>query len=937
MSNRKLILIALLIVSSTHLTWQPVLAAPKPAAKPKPKVAPKPKPKPQIPAAPQAEKPIDAAQPIAAPVTEEPMTVEAEAAPEGFPQTGVNITPVTRNASDSRALLALAKDATALVPIVISDKAGDSTKLAAAELKKYLDKMSGASFEITTGDGASGIVLGTIEEFPNPALNDALEIANTFDGKEAYAIRTQANRVLLIGATDLGTSHAAYRFLEELGCRWFFPDATDNWQVIPKVTNLEFNRDVTDRPAFLSRSIWYAWWIFNDPLHPTNSPEIPRSAGGDYGDWKRRNNMAESFVSNTGHAYDTIVHENAEEFAKHPEYYALVGGKRQGNQLEIGNPGLRKLVCDWAVEYFKKNPTANMVSVDPADGGGVSESEESKALGTASNNAFYLANEVAKAVEAAYPGQNKMVGLYAYNWHSDPPPFELEPNVYIQLTMGFNGGLLSLDQLFEEWPKKAKNLGFYDYYSTWRWDYDMWPGGRVGNKNYSIDMIRRFQKVNAASGAYATSISAESSNNWGVNGRGYYLANKLMWNPNLDADAVLQDFYDKAFGPASAAMKEYFDLQDNVPPMSPGVVGALFRRLGKARQAAKNDPAVMRRLDDITSYLHYYDLSYRPEPDAAKAAEKTLAIQTLMYRNRYSYMNHWEAFRQDSIHDTGAADFPRPWKVDDKPITHDEIEAWFQDGLKYYPELKIPTLTKYSTELVPVNLGGEPKEFIGPSVQGGSQEYAFYSLHGEPIRATLTSFAMYGGPKQSWELRAGNGDVLDEGKPQGTEKGTVTEIDVEVPGPGRYTLKYSDGSGSLYQLKVPETQPFALLLDKLNGSTSLYGSTPDLYFYVPKGTKEINYYFARTPWSNSGPHAVVAPDGTTVATFLDKSGDYLTVLVPEGMDGKAWHMATPPGANQGFGLGYFHFFNVPDIMAPSPAMMLLPKDLVEKDGLQKVD
>lgn len=49
------------------------------------------------------------------------------------------------------------------------------------------------------------------------------------DGKEAFAIRTDENRVLLVGATDLAASHAVYRFLDELGCRWFFPDATGDW------------------------------------------------------------------------------------------------------------------------------------------------------------------------------------------------------------------------------------------------------------------------------------------------------------------------------------------------------------------------------------------------------------------------------------------------------------------------------------------------------------------------------------------------------------------------------------------------------------------------------------------------------------------------------------------------------------------------------------
>ena len=248
-------------------------------------------------------------------------------------KTGVNITPVTRNESESKATLQLARNGKALLPIVISEKASDATKKVAAEMKQYLDQMSGADFEIKTGDGTSGIVLGNKSEFPTPALDKALEIVHSFDGKEAYAIRTRANKVLLLGATDLAVSHAAYRFLEELGCRWFFPDATGNWQVIPKTENLKFNRDITDRPAFLERRIWYAWSLFSDAGHPASTPENPRSSWSDYGDWSRRNHMAGSFVTNTGHAYEAIACEKAAEFEKHPEYWALVGGKRTGPRL----------------------------------------------------------------------------------------------------------------------------------------------------------------------------------------------------------------------------------------------------------------------------------------------------------------------------------------------------------------------------------------------------------------------------------------------------------------------------------------------------------------------------------------------------------------------------------------------------------------------------
>src|SRR6187399_1917196 len=105
----------------------------------------------------------------------------------------------------------LASEGQALQPVIISATASEATKVVATELADYLGRISGAKFEVQTGDGSRGIVLGTLAEFPNPSLASALEIRNNYDGKESFAIRSEAQRLLLIGATDLGASHAAFR------------------------------------------------------------------------------------------------------------------------------------------------------------------------------------------------------------------------------------------------------------------------------------------------------------------------------------------------------------------------------------------------------------------------------------------------------------------------------------------------------------------------------------------------------------------------------------------------------------------------------------------------------------------------------------------------------------------------------------------------------
>lgn len=113
----------------------------------------------------------------------------------------------------------LATDRQARMPVVVSAKASDATKSVAAELAGYLGRITNAEFEVKAGDGVSGIFLGTIAEFPDAAIAAPLEIRETYGGREAFVIRSETGRVRLIGATDLGASHAAFRFLELLGCR----------------------------------------------------------------------------------------------------------------------------------------------------------------------------------------------------------------------------------------------------------------------------------------------------------------------------------------------------------------------------------------------------------------------------------------------------------------------------------------------------------------------------------------------------------------------------------------------------------------------------------------------------------------------------------------------------------------------------------------------
>ncbi len=812
------------------------------------------------------------------------------------------------------ATLKLAEGGRALQPVVISENASVATRACALELTEYLGRITDAKFEVQIGNDSRGIVLGTLAEFPNPALDAPLAIRNTFDGKEAFAIRTEGGRLLLIGATDLGVSHAAFRLLEELGCRWFFP--AKEWEVVPSRETLSVSLDETDRPRILARRIWYGYGAFNDKGHPRGGSTLK-----DYEAWARHNRMASSFRVQAGHAWQSIILENKNVFAGHPEYLALVNGVRKGEQLCVSNPEVRRLAVEWALRHCEKFPDREMVSMECSDGLGQCECANCAKLGSISNRVFGLANDVAREVAKKIP--EKLVGCLAYGQHSEPPSFPLEPNVYVQLTAGFTRGRYTHDELVELWPTVCKNLGFYEYFSVWLWDFDKLPGGNGANISRTKSVLDRYLK------AGATSFDAESGNNWGVHGRGYYITNKLLWNPEADIDVLLGDFYEKAFGPGAAAMKRYYErvAPDSGPLMSRGLVGEALRDVEEAARLAKDWPDVQARIDQLKHYLHYVHLRWQidHEKDKARQKELTVAALTLGYRTRYEYMNHWGAMRQTFAGDAAKKfDEPtwafndrsaKPWIVD-TPVTKEETDRWFREALEYFQPSPV-TEMKFSDDLVPAQFANS-KPVVS---QQSYQRPAYYALHsraGEPLEVEILPgvIASYRDHADArWWLRDATKNTVAEG----TLKldGEPHKVAMKVPRAGTYFFECND-SGSGWRMKAEPDRIVTLLNNRARRYLHL-GQLQEMFFYVPKGTRELRYF-----WSG-GPHKVLGPDKKVVHDVA-VSDEVVTVPVPAGLEGQCWSLS--PHAH-----GHLWFFNAPNCIAASPGALLLPRELVKRDGL----
>lgn len=807
----------------------------------------------------------------------------------------------------------LAENGKALAPIVISPKASDQTKAVAAELASYLKQITGAEFELKTGDGTQGIVLGTKEEFG--VFKDALRLNGAYDGKEAFVVNNDGERLWLVGATDLGASHAAFAFLEELGCRWFFP--AKEWQVVPtkkSLYHIGHSREPGNdsRPKLLARRIWYGYGPFpDDKKHPHGS-----SCAKDYEDWARHNRMASSFKVYAGHAYEAMVANNKAMFEAHPEYLALVKGERKRPQLCVSNPAVKELALKWCVDFFAKNPDREMVSLDCADGDGHCECAECMKLGSISNRVFGLANHAAKNIAKSHPG--KMIGLLAYNEHSEPPDFELEPNVYVQLTMGFIRGRYSFDELRELWPKKCKSMGFYDYYSVWLWDFDKLPGG----KGAMLDHIQESICKNASLGA--TSMDMESGNNWGVHGLGYYVANKLMWNPDANVKAITADFYDKAFGPASATMRRYYERWmpkvQSPPIICRQLVGLLFRDLDEASKQAADRPDVLARIDHLKHYLRYNHLRWLLDHEKDKARQKQLSLDilTFAYRTRYEYMNHWNAI-QTTFAGDAAKKFDEPtWARNDKSlkpwadagfVTKAETEQWFREGLDYFQPVEVKEITFDYAKLTPSKLTSDkPKAH-----QQAMQRVERFAIHtnGEPITLDITvgTIAWYRDRADAkWTLEDANGKTIAKGVQK--LDGEVHTLTLKVPQPGVYFFECNDSAAGWRITRKPGES--LTWLPKRGKKVITLGQFGELFFHVPAGTKELQLFA-------SGPKFPIRGPDHKVITEVNVSDEVVTIPVPAGTDGKVWSFGpTSPS--------HIWLFNAPNCFAASPdALLVAPK------------
>ena len=807
----------------------------------------------------------------------------------------------------------LAAEGQALYPIVIAKEAATDTSQVATNLASMLTRISGASFEIVRGDGATGIAVGTISDFPDLAPDAGFDATDPLR-REEYLLQSHARGLRIVGATTLGLEDAVWDLLYRLGFRQFFPGPV--WEIVPSNPLLELAVDIRETPAFVTRRVWYGY----GPL-PERRP--------DYQQWLVRNRMRRGLMLSLGHAYGAIIVANAAAFREHPEYYALIDGQRRlagqvdgsgGIKFCISNPGLRALVVAYAAHYMQKDPELESISMDPSDGGNWCECDTCVAMGSVSDRVLTLANEVAVAINRLGLGK-KYVSILAYGYHSAPPSIDVHPQVIVSATAGFLRGGFTLEDVVSGWQARGATMGLYDYFSVLLWDRDLPGRAKASSPAYIAESLPRFHAMGIRF------QDAESSDNWGPNGLGYYAAARITWDiKEADhLDAIREDFLQRSFGPAAQPMREFYRLidRDSRPLLSADLLGRMYRALQKGLDLTPQRADIQARIGALALYARYADLWL--------ADDMTVTVRHA-HRIRDTGMVHFKGLWVSQREKLSLQQIPATW-ISDAPYSANEVRDIIAQGIATHAVFEFEPVS-YSEDLVPVaplKLPETPNGSFGTlyarfGSHGGVDVHTWFDQSGAlDLQVTGGLIAHY---RDRGNVRIALYSQMEvTPDPVATDNtvppdGEVRQVRLVTPFAGLHRLELQDGDDCT-RVIWPDDWPLVIKCSPDAPKPPLYGDW-SMVFYVPRGTKSV------AGFTDSDHGKIVDGTGRTVLSFSDLSVPcYFNIPVPEGADRALWRIENHASRT-------LRLLTVPPYLARNGKELLLPREVVDADSAEPV-
>lgn len=431
--------------------------------------------------------------------------------------------------------------------IVVPEAAPAAVAYAARELRALLGE---ASVPLTIAAAAT-------DTGGARTVSLAVEPTLPFEG---LLLDLQADRLRILGGSPRGVLYGVYEFVERyLGVRFLTADHTH-------VPADAAERALPCETFAFTPPFAFRWpYLGETTLFPAFATRL------------RCNTVAEadSFGGISGQRL--ISHTLGEQLpvaeygAEHPEYFALVRGARLleafggGPQPCLTNPDARAIVTAAVLDEIAAHPERDNVSVSQTDNDLYCRCPACEAVnqaeGTPMGTTLAFVNAIADTVARRHPG--KQVGTLAY-WHTRKPPSSLRPagNVQIQLANIECCGLHALDD-----PRCPQNAHFladlrgwcaitdqvyvWTYVTDFRY-YDLpFPNFRSLGPNLRLFADLGVRGVFAQSHGQSTSGDLSDLRN--------YVLGRLLWNPYLQAQPLVEEFCRLHYGRAAPEILAYLE------------------------------------------------------------------------------------------------------------------------------------------------------------------------------------------------------------------------------------------------------------------------------------------------------------------------------------------------------------------------------------------
>lgn len=452
----------------------------------------------------------------------------------------------------------LAQGGSVRMRVHVGDQEDIITVQAAADLSDFTAKLAGTTTpeRLSTDTALAAeplLVVGRKNAIAKRAFTDA-DFSGL--GDDGFLIRTFGPHILIAGATSRGDMYGVNWFLDhKLGVRWLSPQFT-YWPKTPDITLPPLNERQVPRFAFrevlsveAENKPWRQRNLMSGQSHGPSFLPTPNGLDSWNESWATKGTFFNFFELLPQKIYQ----------ARHPEWYG-------GGQLAMMNKDMRAEMARVVVQKLRALPDYRKVwfSIHDMDWGWdmdpASAAFAAKHGGYPSAPRLDMMIEVANLVRAELPGAR--LAFNAYHWSFTPPEGMTVPDyilvypmtIHVNYRDALNGqSNQKLGEDLERWNVIAKHVLVWDHITNFAGYLQPTPNilpiGNTVKWLASLDHVEGYMGEGSFNtrGAEFAALRA-------------WMIARLLWDPNQDPWAIVTEFCEKYYGPASPQVLDYIRL-----------------------------------------------------------------------------------------------------------------------------------------------------------------------------------------------------------------------------------------------------------------------------------------------------------------------------------------------------------------------------------------